>query len=129
MKKIDWKPEYSVQNAVLDKQHRGLLDLYNQTVEKYDVGDDMYDVFEALANYIAEHLESEEALMREKNFARYLAHKKEHDSFRTRVMDLMVQYNNESPLVKSRLGWFISDWLKTHIFSETSEDQSYKGLL
>ncbi|MFH1377849.1 MAG: bacteriohemerythrin [Planctomycetota bacterium] len=126
---IEWKPEYSVNNEMIDQQHRGLLELFNQIADKEKGTDDAYSIFETLANYINEHLNTEESLMREKKYARYEMHKRQHDEFRQRVMELMAQYNMESPLVHDRLRLFLGDWLRNHIFSVKSEDQAYKGIL
>ena len=126
---IEWKPEYSVNIPTIDKQHRGLLELFNQIADRQQSANDAYSVFETLANYINEHLNTEEALMKEKRYPRYEAHKKQHDAFRQRVIELMAQYNMESPLIRDRLRLFLGDWLRNHIFSANSEDQAYKGLL
>ena len=126
---IEWKPEFSVKNELIDKQHRGLLDLFNQIADRRQTENDAYAIFENLANYINEHLSSEESLMKEKRYQGYETHKKQHDEFRQRVMELMGQYNLESPLVYDRLRFFLGDWLRNHIFNVNSEDQKYKGLI
>lgn len=59
MAPIKWDESYSVGEAVIDRQHRGLIDLINALDDDVEVG----FVLDQLTLYVADHFRTEEELM------------------------------------------------------------------
>jgi K+-sensing histidine kinase KdpD len=80
---IDWKVEYSVDNATIDKQHQALFDLVNEVADKVKTGNmpEIKDVVNRLAAYTVQHFRDEEAIMKRAGYKSLEDHQMVHIHF------------------------------------------------
>jgi len=90
MELFPWKPEYSVQNDIIDSQHKGLVNTIN-------------------------HFKQEETLMRQYKYPDLPAHQSQHQAFTDQVATLMKDVAAGRQTVSITLLKFLKDWLQNHI--------------
>lgn len=129
MELIEWKSEYSVGHPVLDKQHRGLVQLINQLTEAAASGGMIAYVFDELDHYVKEHFRFEETLLRQANFGDYEAHKAQHRVFEQWLRAVRQSFSVgglSAPLLAESVNAYLRSWLINHILKS---DMEYKSVL
>jgi len=128
---FQWKDEYSVNIADIDKQHKRLFEIgarINDLAEAkdgYDHYDDIMEVLHELREYTEYHFDFEEKLMEKYGYERYEIQKFEH----LFVVKKIKKFENDDIDEKQRetimgLVAFVSDWIASHILQE---DMKYKS--
>jgi len=114
LKKLIWTDELSIGHAIIDGQHRQLVDLYN-TLCDYNPhiksGSSIDDILDALAKYIEVHFATEEQLMFEEDYPGLHAHKSEHDDFFIQIYRIRNEIKKNLGKGVSELQNFLNDWL------------------
>ena len=111
---LEWDERYAVGVAIIDGQHREMLDLANRLFEGLQAGRDREELVETLRELVraTEHnIATEERLMQEHGLA--LAH---HHEEHARLLEAIRRY--DVPLDASGLratGRFLREWLLGHI--------------
>ena len=133
MKSVDifpWNDNFNTGVAIIDEQHRKLVDLLNRlaTQVAYKTDDDeLNQIFDELADYTIYHFQTEEGL-----WNRYLRedpldsqHQAIHQMFVDKVLDLKRQQKVKATIdiVEDALA-FLADWLASHIL-ETDRYMAY----
>jgi hemerythrin-like metal-binding protein len=91
MEKILWSERYSVNNDILDSQHKKLINLLNeiQSVMNEVNGREIIGVIiDELAAYSKLHFSIEEMLMKKANYNGYTEHKEEHGKFINKISEI-----------------------------------------
>lgn len=121
MKKVEFKKELETGNAIIDAQHKALIDSANalaDAVEKHVGLDASLDTVRFLVDYTMFHFAGEEKYMQENAYPDLEAHKLQHREFTNTVnklySDLMLGGRSNFELL-DRLQEEISDWLVNHI--------------
>lgn len=121
MKKVEFTKELATGNAIIDAQHKALIDSANalaEAVEKRVGLDAAVETVQFLVEYTMFHFAGEEKYMQENNYPDFEAHKALHNEFTNTVnklySDLMLGGRNNFELL-DRLQGEISDWLVNHI--------------
>jgi hemerythrin-like metal-binding protein len=115
---LDWKNEYSINNKIIDEQHKKLVDLINQLHAAMSEGkgkDILGKILEELVSYTVFHFSSEEKFMKEHNYSGYSLHKIEHDKLTKQVVEFQDNYKAGKSMVSQELLKFLKDWLVNHI--------------
>ena len=119
---ITWKDFYTVNNPLLDAEHKQIIENINElyvaingttdsTVKKH--------VLEQLVQYTKTHFDHEEKIMQEVGYSDLVAHKALHDDMRQRTIGLRTHLT----LVTARdVLVFLKDWWLDHI---QGEDKKY----
>ncbi|MFA7240321.1 MAG: bacteriohemerythrin [Sulfuricellaceae bacterium] len=120
---IQWTEALSVKVAVMDNDHRILIDLINQLASAEKIGNRRIaeSVLDELLNYTIDHFAREEQFLLETGYpAPDLAeHKLRHASFTETVQDVRRQYlQGFRPKINREVLLFLRDWLKKHILVE-----------
>ena len=127
---VSWKDEYSVGIAVIDDDHRKLLNLINQfqTAVFYRTGEQFEDeAFAALIEYTQTHFEREEQLMSENGYPDFEAHQAEHRKMIDLVEARMAEHSKQGrQKAMEAMATYLRDWLINHI---NGTDQAYAGFL
>ncbi|MDP2877135.1 MAG: bacteriohemerythrin [Holophaga sp.] len=125
---MDWKAEYSVENALIDKQHKALFDLVNEVAEKVKSGNlpEVKSVINRLATYTVEHFKDEEAIMIKAGYANLEDHEMIHAELLEKVQELQHKLANNQAVSLVAVIRFLSDWLKEHILKD---DMAYKAAI
>jgi hemerythrin len=114
MSLLQWKPSYTLGIPSVDREHRELIGLINDTYGHLAGSADAVAIESCLEDIyagIAAHFALEERHMREAGYVEYQAHKDEHENLLDEIRDLMDEFvaNPESgrQVLQERLAnWF-----------------------
>jgi hemerythrin len=125
---LKWLPEYSVNEAELDNDHKKLFDILNTVYENVMNSmevDYVLPFIDELSRYTRYHLSAEEQYMREMGFQEIDAHIAEHREFTHRIETLRTQFHGSNLEVARELIILLGEWLLRHVLKE---DRKYSGL-
>lgn len=133
IEKIEWKEDYFIGDALIDKQHQELFNLINQLIEKFNEKNIDYNWFinilTEFTKYAFKHFAAEEELMLKLNCPDYLSHKKEHKLYRITIGIYNSKLSETRKADYEELLTFLIDWWTEH-FTESDlkikEKISYK---
>ena len=120
---IAWSSDLETGNEAIDSQHKQLFKLTSDLVEacENNRGQEILgETLNFLASYTVQHFADEESLQLEHDFPDYERHKKLHDDFKAKAVELVNQYKQDSNSVDLRLqvNSVIVRWLLQHIKGE-----------
>ena len=122
---LEWKPEYSVGDETLDRQHQGLIRLINKLSEETGTTSMVGWVFEELKAYTHEHFTAEEQRLKAAGYPDLAEHKKEHRAFEQWLSAVRQTYamGASADLMAGSINAFLRNWLINHILSS---DMAYR---
>lgn len=127
MKYIRWNEELSVDNPIIDEQHKELFrtinEFYTAIAEKKNKLATQKAI-EEMENYIKTHFTSEEIMMKNAGYEGLNQHLNEHQFYIEKVQDLRERYEQGRLILSLEVTNFIKDWITNHIMVT---DQKYKG--
>lgn len=124
---MEWKDEYSVGLAEIDRQHKQLIGLFGHIEEALDTDTnwlDLHSKIVELRNFASFHFEFEEALMRMFAFPKGEGHSQAHQLFFIRL-DEIERCVVVDEGVKHDMIRFLFDWLFEHILKTDRELVEY----
>lgn len=121
--KIEWLPEYSIGNKVIDEQHRELFSLINDFF-KNDQQESVKKIFNKLARYIAIHFKAEEDLLAEIDYPNIKAHIAKHKALTNKFEAIKQRLDEFNDAEHHKIAMFLYNWLSKHILQE---DMDYKA--
>ena len=123
---MDWKDQYSVENAEIDRQHQALFALVNEVADKVKAGNmpEIRGVIDRLATYTVEHCRDEEAFWKKAGDPALDDHELIHAELLQKVQDLRTKQEKNQAVSMVGVIRFLSDWLKDHILLD---DMAYKS--
>ena len=125
---IDWKPEYSVNVAEIDRQHQTLIGMINDLFEAMKVkqGDQVIgSLIRKLTTYTSTHFKTEERYFDQFGYAEASAHKQLHQQFVDQVTDFQAKQKAGSLTLSMEMLKFLERWLIGHI---QGEDKKYSAV-
>lgn len=125
MELISWKENYSVNNSVIDLQHKRLISYINQlhdAMRQAKGKEVLQKTLNDLIFYTKEHFRSEEGLMEKAGYPQLEQHKIEHKKLTDQVIELQKKYASGKTNLSIDVMIFLKNWLTLHIL-ET--DQKY----
>jgi len=118
MTNFAWTEALSVDDAVIDADHRELIALINElqtAIAKNDGSSGVVQEIDALFEHTHEHFEREEAFMLRTGYSGFLAHKIEHEELLRSLKNLAdASTVHESPFIE-KISTFLFDLLFNHI--------------
>jgi hemerythrin len=119
---IDWDDSLSTGVDEIDDQHRYLFALMNDVHECASCNDPDSDLVEdimyRLVDYVTQHFEDEQALMRELGYAESGVHTAMHERLTAEVLRYMTRFVNGDDVSAVELVDFLDGWLRNHIRKE-----------
>lgn len=118
MELFPWKPEYSVQNEIIDTQHKGLVSTINQLFEAMRTGkteDQILSILKSLQKYTISHFNTEETMMKKAAYPDFDAHHAQHVAFINQIKTQMDNLEAGKQSVSIELLKFLREWLTQHI--------------
>ena len=114
---IQWDGSLAIGHAVIDGQHRGLIEVINRlhTVYSCGNGDDIRIVLLELYKYTLFHFGEEESLMAQIGYVESPSHKQEHERFIERLDALAVKAKAGDACINAELFNWLVAWLLDHI--------------
>ena len=128
-KAFRWTQAYSVQIALLDRQHKGLfgtVDELNQAMSAGRGNEELIPILWKLLDYALAHFAAEESLMTEHAFAGLSTHRAEHERFRKSIETFLDDHKAGKCGVPVKLLFFLQTWLTDHV---QHVDKQYTGFL
>jgi hemerythrin len=118
-----WSKELETGNALIDTQHKQLIQALNDLLAACSGGKGRAAVnttMDFLATYTVKHFGDEEKLQLQYHYPDYANHKKLHDNFKKFVQDLTAQLKADGPTIAlvSKVSFGVGDWLINHIKKE-----------
>lgn len=126
MRTINWREEFSVGVAEMDRQHQKLLAMINRLIaEQHTLTDrkTIADLLDGMVDYAEEHFRAEEYLMAEYGYDRKSWQEKRHREFIDTTHSFMTAADVGPNILSVALLDFLSSWLVNHILTE---DMQYK---
>jgi len=117
----DWNSGIETGIALIDSQHRRLIDLINDLHEAMIAkkGKEITArVLAELADYTGYHFGVEERAFAKHGYGRAGEQKASHDHFVARLKDMRAKYEKGSLMVNVEVLDFLLDWIKKHILNE-----------
>ena len=117
MSLIEWKPEFSVDNASVDHEHQELIALINDLHGKLRQRASQDDVVEGLGEIYAQisaHFALEEKIMRDARYEGYGPHKRDHEALLDQLLDIMDGVEADGSYDEQRLSAGLEHWFSEH---------------
>lgn len=120
---LRWSDDLNTGIAVIDGQHRRIVDMINELYVAQQEGarEGVALVIEELVDYTTSHFAFEEAMLEEAGYVFTKAHKRVHDIFIKRVDDYRARFKQGED-VSDELRSLLGRWLFGHI---RNDDQNY----
>ena len=118
---LSWKPEYSVNEEILDNHHQELFDLLNTVYENVMNSrevDFVLPIIDRLSEYTRFHFSAEEQYMCEKGFPGIDGHIAKHKDFTRSIETLKTRYNDNDLDVTRELLIVLGEWLLHHVLRD-----------
>ena len=115
---IEWSDSISVKIKSIDKQHQVLIDMINEFYDLIKTKSSIELIQQLVAKmkkYTVVHFKVEEALFELHNFPYSDEHKKEHQDFVDKVVDLENRLKEGKLIVSFEITSFLKKWLIEHI--------------
>jgi hemerythrin len=115
---IQWKKEYAIGVAKLDKQHKKIIKILNQLIEQRVEGKnekEIEKILDDLQAYIKEHFRTEEEYMLKHQYAGYEEQRNAHNQFIELLFEAQKEYCKNGRLTSINLLNFVWDWFSQHI--------------
>ena len=112
----DWKEEYSLDNELIDEQHKFLFKMLNELAAAGpgDKESAVYTCLSRMENYAQDHFRDEEKLMRDNGYPYLDEHIKEHEGFIRQVEvyqdAVFAKYVPFQDMLE-----YLNNWLVEHI--------------
>ena len=120
MSLITWGSEYSVGIEKIDEQHQKIIMLMNTLHEAMKEGkakNKLELILAELAEYTVYHFQYEEELFAKYAYSNKLAHTKEHNALRDKVLDLNKKMKSGEKVITHDLLRLLQTWINNHIQS------------
>lgn len=127
---IQWTPSFSVGNAVLDADHRKLIDILNQIYDAWSANTsprELGRLFDELMDYTDGHFSREEAKLSARDYADLDRHHAAHERLRELVHAFRSRHlaGQQADTLTEEMAKFLKSWLLNHILEE---DMKYRSL-
>ena len=115
---IEWKDDYAVNIAEIDRQHEKLADIINKFEDAMRAEKEkeaLSGIIDDLVDYSKVHFQTEEKYMSGFTCAEADLHKVEHERFNEEVCRFIREFKNPSDDLPRRIAEFLKDWWFRHI--------------
>jgi hemerythrin-like metal-binding protein len=118
---VQWDESLSVNNPVLDEQHRQFIKLINDLDEltsgRGNLTKQVVDAVDFLESYAKTHFAYEESYFIEHDFPEARLHQEEHNVFIQTIMHMRRELDMEGATARlaNDISRFVGDWLIMHV--------------
>jgi len=117
MSLIEWKDEFNLGIAEVDREHRDLIEQINGVHDAATRGANRRTLLRALGDIytrIAAHFALEESLMRRIRYMAFAEHKEDHEILLDDLRDIMAQVEAGGSYSQERLSADLDYWFSAH---------------
>ena len=112
---IEWNVRFLLGIQELDRHHKQLVELLNQTYDDFRGGAKIEQaVVDQLVGYGATHFACEERWMTESSYPRLAEHMKEHEIYNSRILEFQKK-SAQRENVSVEILWFLCNWVTHHM--------------
>ena len=116
----EWNEDLATGNALIDKQHKQLIQSLNDLLQASRTGKGCLEVqntLEFLLAYTIKHFADEEKLQQESDYPDYLTHREYHNEFKgvARSLADKMNQNGASEELVAMVYESVGEWLVNHI--------------
>ena len=137
MTSIRWDDKFSVGIALIDEQHKMLIQRVNDLAKAIEMNQSVGEIVRVLGfliEYTNFHFSTEEKHMIENNYPGLNDHKAQHEDFKTTLHHLTEDFEEEgaTQALADSINTFLTTWLVTHFQEVDIEFGKFlidKGLL
>lgn len=115
---VTWTADLSVGIPELDDQHQKMVEIINKlydAIVEFRGQSAIAETLESLVTYTKEHFSYEEECMLQCTFAGFPHHKRVHENFTQKVMDLRRKAQEADFVMSVEILEILRDWLVNHI--------------
>ncbi len=114
---LNWSDENSVDVKEIDDQHKKLFDMINAFYDsvKADNQKALGALLNSLAEYAVYHFKTEEDYFDKFKYSDSEAHKKEHQAFVDKVLDVKSNFESGKLVISLSITSFAKKWIIEHI--------------
>ena len=118
-----WNDSLLIGVALIDNQHHELINRMDQLMHACSIGKGAEEIEQTLrfvVSYIKEHLKDEEGLQSKYAYPEFAAHKKLHDGFVVRVIELVQEFQKQGASTEftGKVNKTLVEWFIQHIRTE-----------
>lgn len=117
---VRWKEQYDVGIAIIDEQHKKLVDIINNLHEAMSSGNGntvIAKIADELLQYTKYHFNAEENLLKKCNYSELEPHKVQHRKFEGEIQNFIDDIKEGRKNLSITVMKFLMDWLLKHIGS------------
>lgn len=121
MEYLEWSDKYVLNHERLDNDHKQLLKITNQLIERASASNNSEILTESLyqlLRYIETHFKLEEEIMLKNNCKEYEKHKQLHNEFHRKIAKFCQQAMKMSTPIAQDLLILLQQWITKHIVEE-----------
>jgi hemerythrin len=128
---IQWNSDFSVGAAVLDNDHKKLIDILNGIYDAWQSENpsavELGRLFDELVDYTDGHFSREEGKLAARDYPDLAAHHAEHERLRELVLAFRSRHlaGQQADKLTEEMAKFLKSWLIEHILGE---DLKYRSL-
>ena len=117
---VTWSDDFLVGNSTIDTQHKELVNMTNDFYAGVKMGGLVAKVYflqtiKGAVNYIKNHFQDEEALMRKAEYPDYEEHKKQHEYFVNEVTLQIKNFEKEDNPDPAGFVKYLMNWILNHV--------------
>ncbi|MCX7909680.1 MAG: bacteriohemerythrin [Ignavibacteria bacterium] len=115
---ITWNDSYSVGVAIIDNQHKRLVNIINELNDAMGAGkgkEVLGKVLFELIQYVNTHFKTEEEYMIKYQYDEYEQHRYEHEKLTDEVKRFYEDFNSGKAVLSIQIMNFLRNWLMDHI--------------
>jgi len=123
---IEWRDAFLTGDPAVDYEHKELVDLINELYARLDSNDrregDVSEFLGEINAKISAHFALEERMMRAARYAKYEAHKDDHERLLDDIRDIMINYDGGAyETLAQTLAQHLNEWFTNHFATFDAE--------
>ena len=126
----NWNDKYSVNNAIIDEQHKRLLEILfklERLVNRKKDASEMVALLSDMSDYAQQHFVSEERFMQRIGYPKLEAHKEEHSKYTLEVLKFTLSHLDDAPENPREVLNFLTHWWTDHILKVDMDYSKYEA--
>lgn len=128
--RMRWSDELSIGNMNVDRDHKKLIEIYNDLVDLIELGKNREEfaiILSKLTDYTLTHFRKEEDYMEKFSYPDLSEHKNHHVDFMYKVAMFNVDLLSTNPPEPKNIINFVEKWLTQHIMKNDADYEKYKN--
>lgn len=130
LERLRWSDELSFGNVNVDRDHKKLIEIYNDLVDLIELDKNREEfaiILSKLTDYTLSHFRKEEDYMQKFSYPELSEHKNHHVDFMYEVAMFNVDLLSSNPPEPKSIIKFVDKWLTQHIMKNDADYEKYKN--